>query len=170
MAEQSVQTPSTEQVETGGSISEPTATQPDASSGAVTDDEEMVTISKKDHKELIASRDRNHERARVTENWAIEQMQKEDIKDFLSDEENKKKYPNVKVDDLVSATKPEDFDEIAKQTQARIDQAIQERLGDIEKATKPTMSPEERAAIQKKLKSNPSVSSLEQAIEQNLAG
>lgn len=165
MAEESQKTPPEETPTGTDGAQAPAATHSQAASEAVTGDGEMVTLSKKDHAELVSQRDRNHERARVVEQKVIEDMQKEDIQKFLADPENKKKFPDVTVDDLMVANDPEEFAEISGQTQARIDSAVQTRLGDIERASDPVLSPEERAEQEKKLKNNPGSSSLESMIE-----
>lgn len=169
MAEESPQTPPQSPVETGAEQTPAAATPPAQDKGAATDDDQ-VTLSKEDYKKLVSQRDRSNERARVTDNYVIEQMQKDDIKDFLGQEDMKKKYPDVVVEDLMVATSPDDFENIAKQTQARIDQSVQRKLGDIERAETPTLSPKERSEKLKQLKSNPGAGSLEQAIEYGLAG
>ncbi len=164
MADEGQQTPPTQNPEeTGGE--EPAATQPQGQQGAATDDDEMTTISTKDLRALQSQRDRNHETARATEQVVMEMAQKQDINEFLSDAENKKKFPDVETSDLMAAESPEEFEALAGQTQARIDKAAQRRLADIEKATDPEISPEEKAAQLKKLRANPSTGSLEQAIE-----
>lgn len=169
MAEESQQTPPNTNPEgTDGKQAEtpaPAATQPQGQSGAATDDDEMVSIRKSDLKNLQSQRDSNHERARVIEQHVIEDMQRKDIGSFLDDPENKKKFPDVTVDDLMVADDPEQFVSIAGQTQARIDDAVQKRLADTEKATTPVLSPDERAQREKKLKSNPSSGSFREMVE-----
>lgn len=149
----------------GGEPTPPAATEPPAAPGAATDDDEMVTIKKSDYTALQGQRDRNHERARVIEQHVIEDMQKKDIGTFLGNPDNAKKFPDVTVDDLMIAADPDEFEEVAGQTQARIDEAVQKRLGDIEKATTPVLSPDEKAEELKKLKANPGSASFQRMLE-----
>lgn len=168
MAEESQQTPPNQNPEgTDGKQEQPApaATQPQGQAGAATDDDEMVSIRKSDLKNLQSQRDSNHERARVIEQHVIEDMQRKDISSFLDEPENKKKFPDVSVDDLMVADDPEQFASIAGQTQARIDDAVQRRLADTEKATTPVLSPEERSAQEKKLKSNPGSGSFQRMLD-----
>ena len=169
MAEESQQTsPNTNPEGTDGKQEQnpaPAATQTQGQSGAATDDDEMVSIRKSDLKNLQSQRDSNHERARVIEQHVIEDMQRKDIQSFLGEAENKKKFPDVTVDDLMVANDPEEFASIAGQTQARIDDAVQKRLADTEKATTPVLSPDERAAQEKKLKANPGKGSFQKMLE-----
>lgn len=130
---------------------------------AATDDDEMVTISKKDYKKLQSQRDGNHERARQTELQVAMMMLEKDANKFLAD--NKNEFPDVKAEDLFDAEDEEDFKKLAGQTQSRIDEAAQRRLGDLQRSTTPTLSPQEKAAQLKKLKDNPGSSSFQQMLE-----
>ena len=164
MDDPSQQTPPTnEPVGTGGD--EPAAIPPQQPKGAATDDDEVVTLKKSDYQNLVSQRDRNHETARATELYVMEMAQKEDIKGFLSDEENAKKFPDVEVEDLMGAESPEDFEKLAGQTQARIDKAAQRRIADIQKATTPVLSPEDKAEELKKLKQKPGSASFQRMLE-----
>jgi len=163
-------TPEQNPAGTGGGEENPTppaASHTQDGQGAATE-EELVSIPLKDYKALQSQRDRSNERARAVEAKVIQDMQKDDIKEYLSDPENKKKFPDVTIKDLMSAEDPEDFEQLALQTQERIDQAVQKRLADTQRATAPTLSPDEKAAKLKKLASNPSRESLEQAISLQL--
>lgn len=163
MAEPTSTTPPTEPVEPG----QDPATPPSEVPGAATDDDEVVQITKKDLKKLQSQRDSNHERARQTEYQVALMLQKDDIKSFLSDPENKAKFPDVEVDDLLDAESEEDFEKLAGQTQARVDKAAQRRLGDLQKVGTPTLSPKEKAAELKRLKENPGSASFQKMLELN---
>jgi hypothetical protein len=161
MSESTSQTPPTEPVET-----EPqgAATPPDTAPGAATDDDEVVQIKKSDLKKLQSQRDGNHERARQTEYQVALMLQKEDISKFLSDPENKKKFPDVETDDLLDAESEEDFEKLAGQTQARVDKAAQRRLGDLQTSQTPSMTPQEKAARLKQLKEKPGSASFQEML------
>jgi hypothetical protein len=169
MAEESPNTPPNDPVETPPAENPPTGATPTVNDPvAANDDDEVVTLKKADYNKIISQRDSNHQRATATEQYAIEQMQKDDINQFLSDPAHKEKFPDVEVSDLMVARDPEEFEQLATQTQARIDKATQRRLGDIEKTTDPVLTPEERSAKLKKLKQNPGMSALEGAIALDL--
>lgn len=173
MADSQTTSETTTPAQTGDEVStSPATTEQKKVVSETTDDNEMVTIKKSDYKNLQSQRDKNRtnsdealERATNAEQYAAQQMQKEDITEFLSDPANKEKYPDVELSDLLAATSDDQFEQLAIQTQARVDKAAQRRLGDIEKAGTPTMSPEDKAAKLKKLRENPSTNSLEQMIE-----
>jgi hypothetical protein len=171
MADQSPQTPPEQPVGTGeGVVDTPPAATPPVEAPGVATDDGTVTLNKADYNKLVGQRDRANEGSRVAEQYAFEQMQKEDIKGFLGKDENKQKFPDVEVTDLMVATDPEQFEELAAQTQARIDKSVQKRLGDIENTTTPELSPEERSAKLKQLRDNPGASSLEKAMDLGLTG
>lgn len=168
MAEESQQTPPNENPEgTGGQEPQtpPAATQPQGQSGAATDDDEVVTLKKSDYNNLISTRDKNHERASATEAYVMQMAQKNDIQEYLSNPEVKSKFPDVEVDDLMDAESPDDFEKLAGQTQARIDKAANRRLADIQQVGAPTISPDEKSAQLKKLKSNPGSQSFQKMLE-----
>lgn len=152
-------TPQSDSVETGDQPAIPPTNDP----GAATDDDQKVTLSKEDYNNLISQRDKNHERSRQTEYQVAVMLQKEDIKEFLS--ENKEKFPDVKVEDLLDADTPEEFERYAGQTQARIDDAAQRRLGDLQRVQTPTLTPQEKAAEMKKLKDNPGSQSFQKFLD-----
>lgn len=166
MTEESQQTPPENPQGTGEPAETPPtpATQESKDKGAATDGEDTVTLQKADYQKLVSQRDKNHERATATENYVAELAQKDAINEFLGTKEAKEKFPDVKTSDLMVAMDPEDFPDIAAQTQARFDEVVQKRLSDTEIATDPVLSPEERSAQEKKLKASPGVSSLERAI------
>lgn len=159
MAEEKSQTPPTEPVEPG---QEP-ATPPEQVPGAATDDDDVVEIKKGDLKKLQSQRDSNHERARKTEYQVAMIMLEKDANKFL--DTNKEKFPDVKAEDLFDAEDEEDFEKLAGQTQARIDEAAQRRLGDLQKSTTPTLSPQEKSAQLKKLKETPGSPSFQKMLE-----
>lgn len=139
------------------------ATQQPTAPPAATDDNDMVTISKEDYKKLQSQRDSNHERARKTEYQVALMAQERDIEKFIS--ENKAKFPDVKTDDLLDAEDPEDFEKLAAQTQTRIDEAAQRRLGELQQAQVPKLSPKEKAEQLKQLKENPGSASFQKMLK-----
>ena len=160
MAEESPQTPPNEEPGTGT----PPANPDSPTQGAATDeDDEVVTIKKSSLKKLQSDSTKNFERLRQVEYHQALALQKEDIKGFLS--ENKEKFPDVRTEDLLDAESEEDFEKLAGQTQKRIDEAAQRRLGDLQKAGTPTLSPKEKAAELKKLQENPGSASFQRMLE-----
>lgn len=164
MAEEKSQTPPNDQAGTDDGKTPPAATPPVDDQGAATDDDdEVVSIKKKDLKALQSGRDKNHERARQTEYQVAMMLLEKDANKFL--ETNKEKFPDVKAEDLFDAEDDADFEKLAGQTQARIDEAAQRRLGDLQRSTTPTLSPQEKSAQLKKLKETPGSSSFQKMLE-----
>lgn len=160
MADQPPNTPPTPPVEPEAP---PSATPPPKAPDGASDDDELVTIKKSDLKKMQSQRDGNYERARQTEYQVALMAQEKDIEKFLST--NKEKFPDVKTEDLLDAESAEDFEKFAAQTQTRIDEAAQRRLGDLQKAQTPVLSPKEKAEQLKKLKENPGSSSFQKMLE-----
>ena len=146
--------------------------QPEAK-GAVTGDDETVTISKsefekmqKSNKDLLSQRDRNHESARATEAQVAQMAQEKDVEKWLKDPEQQKKFPDVNIDDLMEyPLDPEQYEKVAAQTQARIDSAVNRRIASIEKASEPSISPKDKAAKLKQLRENPGSGSFQQMLQ-----
>lgn len=163
MAEEVKQTPPNEEPGTGNEPANPGSPTPGAA--PEDDDDEMVSIKKSSLKKLQSESTKNFERTRQVEYQQALMLQKEDIKDFLGNPENKEKFPDVHVDDLLDAESEEDFEKLAGQTQKRIDEAAQRRLGDLQTAKTPTLTPQEKAAQLKKLKDNPGSPSFQKMLE-----
>lgn len=144
--------PTNDPDETGGQ--QPAATPPnDPGTPATSDDDadEMVQISKKDLKALQSQRDRSNETSRQTQ-AAVEALMKKDyVKDFLSDPENAKKYPDVEIEDLLGAEDEDDVVAMAEAQQQRVERLVQKRLDKIEVAEPPTISAKDKAAKLKAL-------------------
>ena len=133
---------------------EPAATPPkDPSTPAPQDDDadEMVSISKKDLKELQSQRDRNFETSRQTQ-AAVEALMKKDyVKDFLADPENAQKFPDVEIEDLLGAEDEDDVVNLATAQQQKVERLVQKRLDKIEVAEPPTITSKDKAAKLKAL-------------------
>lgn len=138
--------------------------------GAIDDsNDEMVTIPKSQleklqssNKKLVSNSTKSFNELKQTQAQVAELAFKQDAQDFLS--ANADKFKNVTIDDLRSAESPDDFESLATQTQQRIDEAVQKRLGDLQVVETPVMSPEEKASKLKKLKSSPGMASFESYI------
>ncbi len=135
-------------------VDDPTATPtPDLGTPAPTDDDanDMVTISKKDLKALQSSRDKNFETSRQTQ-AAVEALMKKDyVKDFLSDPENAKKFPDVEIEDLLGAEDEDDVIKLAEAEQQRVERKVQKHLSEVEIAEPPTISSKDKATKLKAL-------------------
>lgn len=142
------------------------ATQPKDAEVSVNDDDEMVPVRKGDLKKLQSQRDSNYETVRNTQMRVAMLEMTTDIKDFLST--NKAKFPDVTVEDLYDAEKPEDFETIALKVQDRYDRAVQRKMGELQNSPLPVMTTEERLAKEKKLKANPSSKSFRKMLEGRL--
>lgn len=171
MAEESPKpTPSEAPGQTGGE--QPAAPVPPEAKGAVTGDDETVSISKseleklqKSNKDLLSQRDRNHESARATEATVAQMAQEKEVEKWLSDPEVKKKFPDVEVSDLMEyPLDAEEFEKIAGQTQARIDKATNRRIADIERASAPSISPKDKSQRLKQLRENPGLGSFQEML------
>lgn len=156
-----VQTPPNENLGTEGE--QPEVTPETNPQGAAPNDDEVVTIKKSSLKKLQSDSTKNYERLRQVEyRQALAEM-KEDITSYLT--ENKAKFPDVQVEDLLDAEAPEDFEKLAGNTQKRIDEAAQRRLGDLQKTQTPALTPQEKSAQLKKLKENPGSQSFQKMLE-----
>lgn len=133
-----------------GSSNPPAATQtpPNGQDGASGGDE-TITLKKSDYNNLVSQRDRANNTSAATEAWVMEQAKKQDVRAFIK--ENKSKYPDVSVDDLMAAEDEDELPKIAERTQRRIDDAVQSKLKTLNSATAPELSPEQRAEKRKAL-------------------
>lgn len=134
-----------------GTQTPPAATQtpPKEPAGASGGDEETITLKKSDYNNLVSQRDRANNTSAATEAWVMEQAKKQDVRAFIK--ENKDKYPDVSLDDLMAAEDEEELPKIAERTQRRIDDAVQSKLKMLNSATAPELSPEQRAEKRKAL-------------------
>lgn len=134
--------------------------------GAATDDEEVVTLKKSDYKNLVSARDRANENDRTSQEFLEEIAAERSIKAFLK--ENKEKFPDVKFADLQHAT-PATLEAEAARVQRRLEDHAQNRIMNIEKATAPVLSPEQREAELKKLKESNDPAAFEKMAELRMA-
>jgi hypothetical protein len=142
-------TPPAAQAGTDGQAPAATQTPTNAPDGASGGDEKTITLKESDYKNLISQRDRANSTSAATEAWVMEQAKKQDVRAFIK--ENKDKYPDVSVDDLMAAEDEDQLPEIAKRTQRRIDDAVQSKLKTLNSATAPELTPEQRAEKRKAL-------------------
>lgn len=169
MSESVPKTPGEETPAGTGGDNTPAATPPQGTPGATDDD--TVTMSKKDYNALIGGRDRNNNelgelRETVGDLQANQAYaaQEKSVTQFL--ETNKDKYPDVQVEDLMGRPLEEsEIEEIAKSTQKRLEDVVQKRLMNVQRATAPALSPAEKAAELKKLKDNPGSASFQRMLE-----
>lgn len=128
----------------------PAATQqPTQEPSAASGGDETITLKKSDYNNLVAQRDRANNTSAATEAWVMEQAKKQDVRAFIK--ENKDKYPDVSVDDLMVAEDEDELPKIAEKTQRRIDDAVQSKLKTLNSATAPELTPEQRAEKRKAL-------------------
>lgn len=153
----------------------PPATDPKGS-GAATE-EKTVTLSEKDYKNLVSSRDKSNQTVQTLQESVmdIQARQEYDAKnEFLGNflKENKDSFPDLTVDDLMDSDfdvdDPKDLPEavkaVATKKQRRFDDAVQSKLMNVQKVGQPTVSPEQRAEKEKSLKANPTKNSLKEAL------
>lgn len=146
-------------VSTGGE--KPTATPPTSTAPAT--EEETTTLSTADYKNLVAARDRANNISADSEGYVATLAKREGIDDFLK--EHTADYPDVTRDDLMHLDDPDALDAEAKRIQRRLEDAVQKKLMDVQKADTPTLSPEDRAAELDRLKKNPSSGSFQRYLE-----
>jgi hypothetical protein len=127
------------------------ATQPPKDPAGATE-EKTVTLKESDYKNLVSQRDKNANRAEATEAWVMEQAKKQDVSAWLKT--NKAKYADVSVSDLMAAESEDELPALAEKMQARIDKATQKKLLEIQNATAPSLTPEQKAEKLAKLKGN----------------
>lgn len=128
----------------------PPATPAPKEQGSATEDK-TVTLSEKDYKNLVSARDKANNDNAATNAYVMEMAKKDEITDWLK--ENKKDYPDVSIDDLMAADSEDALPKLAAKTQRRIEDAVQARLKNVQRASAPTLSPEDRAAKLKALSS-----------------
>lgn len=148
----------------GGTPPTPPATNPQGS-GPATDDDETVTLKKSDYKNLQAQRDRANQQNRDSEEFLEELAAERAIKSFLK--ENKDKYPDVKYADIKHVT-PANLEVEAARVQRRLEDHAQAKIMNIEKATAPVLSPQEKEARLKELKEKGGADAFEQMLDLRL--
>lgn len=168
MAEQQPATPQDDPAGTGGS--DPQGTPPAATptpqddpSGATKDGEKTITLKESDYKNLISQRDKNANEASANSEFMLTLAKEREIDSFL--EQNKEKFPDVQRKDLMYLDDPALLEEAAGQMQARLDDHAQAKLKDVQSTTAPILTPEERSAQLKKLKSSDDPNRFEKMVE-----
>lgn len=129
----------------------PTSTPPATDVNAIPEGFELIRTE--DKKNLISARDRANN-ATDQQAVAVNTLMKErGITKFL--DSNKQKYPDLKFEDLSHVDDPDDLEAEADRIQARIQDAVQAKLLDVQKTEAPLLSPEQRTEQENKLKKNP---------------
>jgi hypothetical protein len=161
--------PANDPAPTGG---EPSPTAPEPSKDPQAAPDETVTIPKseyeglqKSNKDLLSQRDRNAEESKSKDDFLNQLAAERFIDDFLGKEENKKKFPDVKRDDLVGVSSPDDVEELAGNIQRRLDDHAQAKLESVQNTTAPVLSPQERAEKEKALKQSNDPKAFEKMVD-----
>jgi hypothetical protein len=138
-------TPPNDQAGTGDGNTPPAATQtpPNDQAGASGDDE-VITLKKSDYNNLVSQRDKANNSASATEAYVMQMAKKEEISDWLKEKQSE--FPDVSIDDLMAAESEAELPKIAARTQRRIEDAVQAKLKTVQRASVPTLSPEDKAA------------------------
>lgn len=140
---------------------------------------EPSTANDNDVKNVVSQRDRANERARQLEADKLEleerlarveasdmeRDKKETISDFLK--ENKEKYPDVELDDLVRAEDPQELEALAEKAQKKytaIEQRALSKLNVADEEKVPTL--EEIKAKEKAILDNPEITDKFSAIQE----
>ena len=140
---------------------------------------EPSTANDNDVKNVVSQRDRANERARQLEAEKLEleerlarveasdmeRDKKETISDFLK--ENKEKYPDVELDDLLRAEDPQELEALAEKAQKKytaIEQRALSKLNVADEEKVPTL--EEIKAKEKAILDNPEITDKFSAIQE----
>lgn len=164
MSEAAPTTDGNQPVGTGGN--QPAATppqgQPAATEGsAIPEGYELIRTEDKNN--LVSARDRSNNASSELEDSVTDILKEREIEKFLKS--NAEKFPDITADDLMLANSPAELEELAARQQRRVEDAVQKKLLDVQKASAPVLSPQERAAELKKLKDNPSTGSFTRMLE-----
>lgn len=164
------------EAKTGEEPQAPPATPPKAP--AATDGEETVTLSKKDHDELIRQRDQAFEKGRKaaaeapkegdpeTQTAVFALMQKDAIRDAMAEPGFADEYPDVTMKDLLQANPASDEEivEAATTIQARAEEIKQKYLKGVQVADAPKISQKEKDAQLQDLRKPAKSSRFQQAL------
>ena len=151
----------------GGQTSAPTGATDDQNQGGATPNatsgvqqDEQVTLSKKDYQNLISQRDRNFDQARGS-NDVVADLQETvaDLskRDYVSNwmKDNGSKFPDVSPEDLYAAGHPDDIEAIAKSAQGRADKIREdERKKLLTVGSQPELTAEQKADRLKEAEKN----------------
>jgi hypothetical protein len=157
-------------VEPGTGDDKSTATPTATTTKTPATDDKTVTLSEADYKKLVGQRDRANNAKGDLDETVLTLAEERNLrikKDMITEyiEKNKTTYPDIDQEDLMGADSPEDFEELAKARQRRYEDIVQKKLLDVQKADAPVLSPTEREAELKKLKSNPDGGSFGRMLE-----
>lgn len=142
----------------------PAATQPSSSAPGTATEEETVTLKKSDYTNLVSQRDRGNSEAAASNEFVAQLAKEREIDGFLAD--NKEKYPDItRADIMPLVDDPDMLEATADRLQATITNAVQNKLMNVQRATAPELSPEERTERLKTLKKNPGSASFAEMVE-----
>lgn len=151
-------------VGTGGD--KPTATPPTGTptateGSAIPEGYELIRTEDKNN--LVSARDRSNNASSDLEDSVTDILKEREIEKFLKS--NAEKFPDITADDLMLANSPAELEDLATKQQRRVEDAVQKKLLDVQKAQAPVLSPQERAAELKKLKDSPGSGSFGRMLE-----
>lgn len=132
-----------------GGTDVPAATQTPPQDPSAATEEKTVTLKESDYKNLISQRDKANNDRSATDAYVMQLAKKEEISDWHK--EHASEFPDVTIDDLMAAESEDELPKIAARTQRRIEDAVQAKILSTQRASAPTISPEDRAAKLKAL-------------------
>ncbi len=139
----------------------PTGTPTATEGSAIPDGYELIRTEDKNN--LVSARDRSNNASSDLEDSVTDILKEREITKFLTS--NKEKFPDVTADDLMIASSPEELETVATRQQRRVEDAVQKKLLEVQTASAPVLSPQERAAELKKLKDSPGSGSFGRMLE-----
>ena len=130
------------------------------------DNDEKITLSKKDYNNLISARDKANNNNSDTESVLSALLQKDAVRDAMATGDFKSQYPDVTEADLLAANplNEEQIVEVAKTMQARFEKIRQDAIKNIEIARPPEITIADRDAKLKELKTSKPANAFAQAL------
>lgn len=122
----------------------PSATPPSGGESA-TGDDEVVTIKKSDLNNIISARDRNAEQLRqnsAQDAFLMELAVERTVNKFLAD--NKDKFPDVVLDDLLHVDDPDNLEAVATRIQDSISKKVQAKLESVQLKEVPRLTEQQK--------------------------
>ena len=92
-------------------------------------------------RKLQSERDQLRSKVEQLEGFAFEQMREKAVKRFLK--ENAESYPDVEVEDFAFAASEEDFEDLAKKAQDRMDRVKNKALKDVQNVPDDSLTDEQ---------------------------
>lgn len=111
-------------------------------------------------RKLQSDRDKLRERVAELEGYAVEGMREKAVNSFLK--ENKSKFPDVALEDFAFAESPEQFEEIAKKQQDRMDRVKLKAIEDVHKPQDDSLTDEQVEKEVSKLEKEPPKNAFQQ--------